>query len=277
MLLGGGVGIDNILRSLHHLYLSSISGLCVGILIGVVCGGEAFLGWYLGELSSSTAASLGIALGGLLIWVRSHFVTDGSNSGSSYGSSTLYLAAWVSLVGSEVCLFLGSIGPAVRDGISHCCASVESVVVSAKSLLGLLVGQGAASSVALGSVNSAILWGTGVCAVHLLLEWQRSSPSHVVALFAGLLVGSGLFVTVQAGEFQNLGWSLSSLGYATSFYLLTGLHGSHVLAGHTVNHLLVLQISLSASAALGEVVSSSGLLGSLSYWHFVDFVWLVVG
>jgi heme/copper-type cytochrome/quinol oxidase subunit 3 len=261
----GVCSLDNILRSLHHLYLNSLSGLASGIVVGILGLSEALLGWYLGELSSSTAASVGISLGGLLLWVRSHFVTDGTNSGSSYGSSCLYLAAWVSLVGSEVCLFLGSIGPSVRDGISHCCASLESVILSAKSLLGLLVGQGEASSTALGSVNSAILWGSGVCAVHLLLEWQRSSPSHLVALFTGLLVASGLFVTVQAGEFQNLGWSLSSLGYATSFYLLTGLHGSHVLAGHIINQLLVLQISLCVSAAMGEVVSSSGLLGPLSY------------
>jgi heme/copper-type cytochrome/quinol oxidase subunit 3 len=58
---------------------------------------------------------------------------------------------------------------------------------------------------------------------------------------------------------------LSSDLYASTFYVLTGFHGLHVLAGVVA---LAFTLRASASARAVEVV---GL-----YWHFVDLAWMPI-
>ena len=60
--------------------------------------------------------------------------------------------------------------------------------------------------------------------------------------------------------------------YAGSFYLLTGLHGLHVVGG------LALQVWVTLRAFKGgyRYYHHAGVTYSVIYWHFLDIVWLVV-
>jgi cytochrome c oxidase subunit 3 len=84
-----------------------------------------------------------------------------------------------------------------------------------------------------------------------------------------LLLG-GVFIGIQGYEFSTNGFGLDAGTFGSTFYILTGFHGAHVLAG----------------AALIGVVANRARLGLVSaehhtameavsyYWHFVDVVWI---
>lgn len=95
---------------------------------------------------------------------------------------------------------------------------------------------------------------------------------------AGVVVTTALaalFAILQFGiEWPKLlfeeGFTFTSNFLATSFYLLTGIHGSHVVAG--VGAFAV----VTARAFKGHFTPGShGFLeGTATYWHFVHIVWL---
>ncbi len=84
-----------------------------------------------------------------------------------------------------------------------------------------------------------------------------------------------LFLSGQVYEFYHFvhdGLTLQSSLFGSTFYILTGTHGIHVLIG--VIWLLSLYFySLSGRLTHKQAidVESAGL-----YWHFVDIVWIVI-
>jgi len=95
-----------------------------------------------------------------------------------------------------------------------------------------------------------------------------------VWLLATALLGM-TFVGGQVYEFTSFvreGLTLKQNVFGTSFYVLTGFHGTHVTVGILM---LLTLVSLSFAGRLGperaEAVELVGL-----YWHFVDIVWIVI-
>jgi cytochrome c oxidase subunit 3 len=84
-----------------------------------------------------------------------------------------------------------------------------------------------------------------------------------------LLLG-GIFLVIQGYEFSSNGFGLDAGVFGSTFYILTGFHGAHVLAG------LVLIAIVANRARLGLVSAEhhTALEGTSYYWHFVDVVWL---
>jgi cytochrome c oxidase subunit III len=84
-----------------------------------------------------------------------------------------------------------------------------------------------------------------------------------------LLLG-GVFLVIQGYEFSSNGFGLDAGVFGSTFYILTGFHGAHVLAG------LVLIAIVANRARLGLVSAEhhTALEGTSYYWHFVDVVWL---
>ena len=84
-----------------------------------------------------------------------------------------------------------------------------------------------------------------------------------------LLLG-GVFLFIQGYEFSSNGFGLDAGVFGSTFYILTGFHGTHVLAG------LVLIAIVANRARLGLVSAEhhTALEGTSYYWHFVDVVWL---
>lgn len=125
-------------------------------------------------------------------------------------------------------------------------------------------------------LNTNILWGTGLVAM-LIMHAQSANSAALVKLWLGIIVAGGsLFVVVQCCEYQHLYWSMYSSGAAMMFFVVTGLHGLHVVLGLL---LLGAYCGISSGYWVWSVVDFAvlaGLCGILCYWHFVDAVWVVV-
>ena len=112
------------------------------------------------------------------------------------------------------------------------------------------------------------------------LQWARvaANRGRIDGVRVGLLAGGGFAFAFLAG--QLLAWQqLAALGYfaATNpanafFYLLTALHGLHLLGG------LVAWGRTTAKMWRGSEVAELRLSVELCavYWHFLLLVWLVL-
>ncbi len=84
-----------------------------------------------------------------------------------------------------------------------------------------------------------------------------------------LLLG-GVFILIQGYEFATNGFGLSSGVFGSTFYILTGFHGAHVLAGGAFIAIVANRARLGlVSADHHTAVEATGY-----YWHFVDVVWI---
>lgn len=91
------------------------------------------------------------------------------------------------------------------------------------------------------------------------------------SLFVTLVLGA-IFLGVQLFEYLHAVFSISDGIYGSTFFMATGLHGLHVLAGLLSLTFLFMKISLGEfDRTVGFTVSSTG---AVLYWHLVDVVWL---
>ena len=81
------------------------------------------------------------------------------------------------------------------------------------------------------------------------------------------------FQVVEFTEFVHHGLYLSTNQFSSSFYVLTGLHGTHVGIG--VLYLISLLIGSTRRNGLGKDAGLNLEIAGL-YWHFVDIVWIVI-
>ncbi len=119
-------------------------------------------------------------------------------------------------------------------------------------------------------LNTIILLTSGATitwAHHAIVFGDRKNA--IISLF--LTIGLALFFTmIQAYEYLETTFSISDSIYGTTFFLLTGFHGFHVIIGtifiivstiRLINHHFTKQHHFGFEAAAW-------------YWHFVDVVWL---
>lgn len=124
------------------------------------------------------------------------------------------------------------------------------------------------------TINTALLLSSGVTltiAHHALRENHRGRT--IAFMWLTVLLGI-TFLTVQGYEYfhlyTELNLKLSSGIYGSTFYLLTGFHGFHVLIGM----LMLLFITLRLQKGHFTADKHFGFEGAAWYWHFVDVVWL---
>jgi cytochrome c oxidase subunit 3/cytochrome o ubiquinol oxidase subunit 3 len=84
-----------------------------------------------------------------------------------------------------------------------------------------------------------------------------------------------VFLGGQVYEFTTFGPEGLNLGvstFGTTFFVLTGFHGTHVALG------VVWLLSLVMLAHRGIIVQERSLDVEIAglYWHFVDIVWIVI-
>jgi cytochrome c oxidase subunit 3 len=118
---------------------------------------------------------------------------------------------------------------------------------------------------------------TMVLAVDAARADNRAATVRYLAL---TILGGVLFLTGQFHEYFGIGGPgviehglhFGHSARATTFFLITGFHGLHVMTGVIV---LLVTLSRSAWAWKGgvdaDVVEAVGL-----FWHFVDLVWILV-
>jgi cytochrome c oxidase subunit III len=90
-------------------------------------------------------------------------------------------------------------------------------------------------------------------------------------LFLTLLLGT-IFLANVVREFLTLDFELSTNAYGSLYYLMTGFHGLHVLAG-----LGLMLIGLAIATGPRPLFQRRPAIKSIEYyWHFVDVVWIAL-
>ena len=125
-------------------------------------------------------------------------------------------------------------------------------------------------------INTAILLSSGVTitiAHHALRAGQRG----LLKLFlAATFVLGFVFVYLQAGEYHHayteLGLTLGTGIYGSTFFMLTGFHGLHV----TIGAIMLTVIWLRVMRGHFTPERHFAFEGVAWYWHFVDVVWLIL-
>jgi cytochrome c oxidase subunit 3 len=94
--------------------------------------------------------------------------------------------------------------------------------------------------------------------------------SQIVRWLGLTLLLGGVFIVVQGYEFATNGFGLDAGVFGSTFYILTGFHGAHVLAGLG----LIAIVTNRARRGLVSAERHTAVEATSYYWHFVDAVWL---
>jgi len=103
----------------------------------------------------------------------------------------------------------------------------------------------------------------------------RADKRGATKAWLGLTVLLGvIFLILQALEYQHayheLGLTLNSGIYGSTFFMLTGFHGAHVTMGTLILAIMLIRITR------GHFTPDKhfGFEAASWYWHFVDVVWV---
>ena len=125
------------------------------------------------------------------------------------------------------------------------------------------------------TINTALLLSSGVTITiaHHLLRDNAARGKIIFWMWVTVLLGA-TFVVVQGYEYfhayTDLNLKLTSGAYGSTFFMLTGFHGFHVIVGM----LMLLFITLRLMKGHFTAERHFGFEGAAWYWHFVDVVWL---
>ncbi|SRR6266545_5340235 len=125
-------------------------------------------------------------------------------------------------------------------------------------------------------VLAAILLASSVTMV-LSLAAVRRGDRRQFRIWHLATIGLGLcFLSGQTYEFTNLvvneGVTLGGSLLGTTFFVLTGFHGTHVAIGVTWLLSVFLKVRAYPNSPANEMDVELGGL----YWHFVDLVWVAI-
>jgi cytochrome c oxidase subunit 3 len=123
-------------------------------------------------------------------------------------------------------------------------------------------------------VNTLILVSSSVTVT--FAHWAlRKNQRLGLKLWLGLTVALGVtFLGLQVYEYSHayteMGLTLASGIYGSTFFMLTGFHGAHVTMGATMLTIVLLRI------LRGHFTPEDhfGFEAATWYWHFVDVIWL---
>jgi cytochrome c oxidase subunit 3 len=123
--------------------------------------------------------------------------------------------------------------------------------------------------------NTVILLTSSVT-VHAAHTAIRNQKRTAIIGWLGITVALGiLFLTLQVEEYvhayEELGLTLGSGIYGSTFFLLTGFHGFHVTLG---TFILLIQLLRAIRGHFRSGDDCFGFEAASWYWHFVDVVWV---
>lgn len=192
---------------------------------------------------------------------------------TSTGIDSRKIAIWT-LIGSE-CLFFASL---ISTYLVYKGKSLVGPLPHAASqclLHGKMQACAGVFEIPLVTAGTAILLFSSFFVVLALYGAQRGNRRMLVGWLAATVACGLFFVGMQVYEFQHFyhkGMGYGTNLFSSSFFTLTGFHGSHVTVGVIwLATLLVLGIKgkLPAEKALNLEIAAL-------YWHFVDVVWIVI-
>ena len=177
---------------------------------------------------------------------------------TSTGQDTRKIAFWT-FIGSECMLF----GTLIATYLSY----------EGKSVVGPTPQE--ILNIPLTSVSTFVLLMSSLAMVLALAAVMRGDTRYSKVWLATTAVLGAVFLVFQAFEFRQFvdeGLKISTNLFGSTFFVLTGCHGLHVLVG--VIWLATLLI-MSARGKLGPEKAMNVEIAGL-YWHFVDVVWIVI-
>ena len=163
------------------------------------------------------------------------------------------------------------------------------LAADAMSFGGLLAGYGALRyyshdwpnpagtlGIALTAFMTFLLIVSSFTMVQALSAFRRGNVARAKMFLLATAAGGAAFLGMQAYEWTHLmhegltltGNPFGNPLFGTTFFVLTGFHGCHVLAG--VLYLLYTTMKAGRGWGYGEI-EITGL-----YWHFVDLIWILV-
>ncbi len=123
-------------------------------------------------------------------------------------------------------------------------------------------------------LNTLILLTSGVTLT--LAHWalKKAQRAALIVWMVATIALGVIFLFIQGYEYvhayQDLGLTLGSGIYGSTFFMLTGFHGLHVTLG------AIMLIVITIRCAMGHFSKENhfGFEAVAWYWHFVDVVWL---
>jgi cytochrome c oxidase subunit 3 len=110
-------------------------------------------------------------------------------------------------------------------------------------------------------------------AVHRAVVCAEQGNKVASLRWLSLTIAMGLaFLVNELLEWAGLGFGFSSSAFSTIFYLLTGFHGAHVLAGLILMTIVAWVVFSPGS----KYPQGEGMKVTSYYWHFVDVVWAIL-
>ncbi len=231
------------------LTLVGLSGFQGGSLPGGMAGG-----FYLG----TTAAGGLVTMGSLFAMGYESFHAPEMAVAERWpfaGVENTKLGVWIFLA-SDVVLFGAFIGAYVFVRFAY--GWTEWHIIPHNSLPGL--------------INTYLLLTSSFTVILAMVAAEHGSRKGLLAsLTATLLLGIGFLVNkgIEWAELLHEGIWVDQGISASTFFLTTGLHGAHVLAGLVITVYLIWRAWGGAYMGDEKPVEYFGL-----YWHFVDIVWL---
>lgn len=125
------------------------------------------------------------------------------------------------------------------------------------------------------TVNTFILLASSLTMVLSLSAIERANKRRMIVFLILTALFGLVFLSGQAFEYSKLyseGLTFDSNLFTSTFFTLTGFHGSHVFVGVIWITMLIIR---ALRGGIGEHNHLAVELGGL-YWHFVDLVWVVL-
>jgi len=123
-------------------------------------------------------------------------------------------------------------------------------------------------------INTLLLLTSGVTITMAHWALKRAQRTALICWLLATIALGLIFLYVQGYEYihayQDLGLTLGSGIYGSTFFMLTGFHGLHV----TVGVIMLSVITLRCAFGHFSKKNHFGFEAVAWYWHFVDVVWL---
>ena len=126
------------------------------------------------------------------------------------------------------------------------------------------------------ALNTLLLLASGVTVTWAHWGLLRNDRAQLSLGLIMTIVLGAMFLGLQVYEYGHayleLNLRLSTGAYGSTFYLLTGFHGFHVTIG------TIMLIAILGRFTAGHFTPDHhfGFVGVIWYWHFVDWVWLLL-